>query len=123
MSKFNKAVFFAALAPVISSLTIEGYGTVKMKQLTSDEVIDVREKLKTNEEEGKKSFGLSLVVLSVVDDEGKTVLSDEDINLLKESRNDLVDELVGKALEINGFIKKADQKNLETTPTAASSIA
>lgn len=106
---FDKAALFAALKPKTSPIEIDGFGILTIKQLSVAEVESAREKIKGGEK--GESFGLTLLVMSVVNDDGVRVLSDDDIPAMKEAGNDAVDKLVAKALELNGFIKAAEQKN------------
>jgi hypothetical protein len=105
---FDKAALFAALKPKSAEHEVDGFGKVQLRQLSVKEVDAIRAEIKKEQkekEDGKDTFGLRLVVLSLVDAEGSRVLSMDDLPELEESSITLMDGLVGKALEVNGFRK------------------
>lgn len=107
--KFNKSALLAALKPKMSSVEIDGFGLVNIKQLAVTEVDSVRAKLKQDKDKDE-SFGLRLVILSVFDDEGAPAFNDDDLPEIKASSNEAVEKLVAKVLELNGF-RKAEAGN------------
>lgn len=106
---FDKSAFFAAIKPKAEQLTVDGFGAVNIAQLSVSVVDALRATLKAADQSDK--FGLRLVVLSVVDDDGSQVFSDDDLPSLEASSNQAIELLVEKALEVNGFRKAADAKN------------
>lgn len=127
MSTFDKDAFFTALAPktfpVVDDVSIptefkDLFVKLKMKQLTVEEVDLTRAALNISND--KESFGIQLVVACLVDENGDKVLSTDDLAKIKSSRNDLIEKLVGTALEINGLLKAKDEKNSVTTQSVDS---
>lgn len=105
---FDKAALFAALKPKTSKVTIDGFGELTLRQLSVAEVESVRAKLKDDKESNR--FGIGMVVMSVIDDDGVAVFSDADVPELIASGNAAIDILVSQTLTLNGFIK-AEAKN------------
>ncbi len=108
-NKFDKAALLAALQPKITTLDIDGFGQVSITQLSVAEVEGLRSALKQDDKTDQ--FGLSMVMLSVVDDDRQRVFTDDDLSALKSASNAVMDVLVGKTLEVNGFKKASDTKN------------
>lgn len=106
---FDKAGLLVALKPKTAPLNIDGFGNVGIMQLSVAEVEELRSALKKDDKTDQ--FGLSMVVLSVVDDDGNRVFTEDDVPELRSASNAVMDTLVGKTLEINGFRKAADEKN------------
>lgn len=107
--QFDKAALLLALKPKTTSLTIDGFGEIGITQLSVAEVDGLRSALKSDDKTDQ--FGLNMVMLSVVDSNGNRVFADEDMPALKAASNAVMDDLVGKTLEVNGFKKVADAKN------------
>lgn len=107
---FDKAALFAALKPKTKAVQIEGFGQLTAKQLSVGEVNVVREKLK-NGDKKEDAFGLHLVMMSMVDQDGQRVFEEEDLAQLQEASNAAVDALIAAALELNGFKKAAEAGN------------
>jgi hypothetical protein len=108
MSNFNKSNFLAAIKPKAQPFDVEGFGPVSISQLTVAEVENLRAGMKNDG--NTDQFGLRLVLMAVVDEDGAHVFDDTDLPALQSSANATLESLVGKALEVNGF-KKADEKN------------
>lgn len=108
-NKFDKAALLVALQPKTTSLTIDGFGDVGIMQLSVAEVEGLRFALKSDDKTDQ--FGLNMVMLSVVDSDGARVFTNADMQALKSASNAVMDVLVGKTLEVNGFKKVADTKN------------
>jgi hypothetical protein len=109
MANFNKAALLAAIQPKTVLVPIEGFGDVGVVQLTVLQVETLRETLK---KEGQSDqFGLRMVQISVVDPDGDRVFDDGDLASLQSSSNSVVDTLVLKTLEVNGFKKAEAAKN------------
>jgi hypothetical protein len=106
---FDKKALFAAIKPKTDSVTIEGFGEVSIKQLTVSEVEDLRATIKDGDKSNK--FAMSMVLASVVDEEGALVFDEADRAELESSSNAPIDRLVAKALEVNGFKKVPEAKN------------
>ena len=109
MTKFDKSGLFAALKPKVETVIIEGFGNLAIGQLTVDQVEALRADLKKTDK--VDDFGLRLVQLSVLDNEGNRVFDDADLAMLHTSSNSAMDSLVSEALRVNGFRKAADAKN------------
>ena len=109
MTTFNKSALLLALKPKTQQIAVEGFGELGMVQLTVDQVEALRAELKKADKVDQ--FGLRLVQMSVVDDEGNRVFDDADLASLQTSSNSAMDNLVSEALRVNGFRKAADAKN------------
>jgi hypothetical protein len=109
LQPFDKAALLAAMKPKTAQLSIDGFGDVGIMQLSVAEVEELRSVLKKDDKTDQ--FGLSMVILSVVDSDGNRVFTDDDLPALRSASNAVMDALVGKTLEINGFKKAADEKN------------
>jgi hypothetical protein len=107
--QIDKAALLLALKPKTVSFAIDGFGEIGIVQLSVAEVDSLRAVLKSDDKTDQ--FGLNMVMLSVVDSDGNRVFADEDMPALKAASNAVMDELVGKTLEVNGFKKVADAKN------------
>ena len=105
---FDKTAFLQAIKPKTSAVDVEGFGAVTIKQLSVAEVEAVRAKLKKDDD--ADTFGLRLVTLSVIDESGAAVFTDEDLPSIRAASNEAVEVLVTKVLELNGF-RKAEAKN------------
>jgi len=101
---------------------------VLLRELTVAQIEDARAENKAHEAEataaGSKPipFGVRLLAWSLVDGDGQRLLTSEDVTKLRESGNQHVEFLVGKVLELNGFVK-VPEKNSEATANVASSAA
>lgn len=100
---FDKSAFFAALKPKTSEAAVEGFGTVRVAQLSVSEVEEIR-KVATNDE-AKKEIGLRFVLAAVVDDDGSRVFSDDDLAQLRASNNGAIESLATAVLKLNGLLK------------------
>ena len=113
--KIDKAALLAALQPKAQPFEVEGLGTVGVKQLTVGEVEALRASIKTDEADqaAAKSydFGLGLLVSCVVDEDGAPMFDAGDLPALVASNQAMVDQMVEKALLVNGFKKAEAAKN------------
>jgi hypothetical protein len=107
--QFDKAALLLALKPKTILFAVDGFGEIGIMQLSVAEVEGLRSALKSDDKTDQ--FGLNMVILSVVDSDGNRVFMDADMPALKSASNAVMDVLVGKALEVNGFKKVADTKN------------
>jgi hypothetical protein len=107
---FDKSALFAAIKPKTKAVEIDGFGSITAKQLSVGEVNGIRSKLKQTGD-NDDAFGLNLVAMSFVDDEGALIFTESDIDALSASSNAEVERLVNVALELSGFRKPAEQKN------------
>lgn len=106
---FDKSAFFAATKPKVEQVNVDGFGAVNLAQLNVADVDALRKSLNASNESDK--FGLRMLLLSVVDDDGARVFGDDDLPSLEAASNSAIEALVGKTLEVNGFRKAADAKN------------
>jgi hypothetical protein len=106
---FDKNALLAALKPKTKPVQVEGFGPVQARQLSVAEVTAIRAKLKNDD--ANDAFGLNLVVMSFIDDDGAPIFTDGDMQELESSSNSAMEALVTVALELNGFKKAAEAKN------------
>lgn len=103
----------AALAPRKVPQTIEGFGTVYIREIPVAEADEVAALAKQKEEGSPASdFGLNLLLRAVVDEADQPLFDADSIALLRASSGVKVDELVGRVLEVNNYKKVENQKNL-----------
>lgn len=107
--KFNKSALLAALKPKTERVDVAGYGNIGIVQLTVSEADSLRANLK--KENKIDQFGLQMVLISVVDEDGNRVFDESDLPSLQGASNAAVDDLVAKTLEVNGFKKATETKN------------
>lgn len=104
------------------TVDIEPGQSVTLRELTVRQIEQAREEQKTAEADKQKPaapFGLRLLSWSLADAEGNRMLESADIEQLQQSGNQHIEHLVGKVLELNGFLK-VPEKNSEATKTVAS---
>lgn len=106
---FDKAAFLQAIKPKTTAVDVDGFGAVTLKQLTVAEVEAQRAKLK--EDKSDDAFGLHLLAASMVDESGAAVLSADDLPAIRDASNGVIEMLVLKVLELNGFRKAEAAKN------------
>lgn len=99
----DKTALLAALACVTVPTTVEGFGTVNVRQVSVAENDRIRANIKANPNAEHSSFGLQLLVASVVDDAGQPVFTADDIPALREAAGRKVDKLVEAVLDVNGY--------------------
>jgi hypothetical protein len=85
-------------------------GKVRLASVTADDIIRWGE---ANEGEAKRSMGLRLIVKSVVDKDGKHLMDESHIGMLRAKQHKATEELVKAILKLNGMDVKAeaDAKN------------
>ncbi len=101
-------LLLAALAPVTTTTEVEGFGTLRIKQLTVGENDAVRATVK--KDAAGSEFGLRLLMAAVVDDAGQPVFTLDDMPALLAASGTKIDALIKQVLEINGF-KGSEEKN------------
>jgi len=127
----NKEALLAVFKPKIIKVPLPGDGgSVLVRALTVAQVDAVRAEIKKEEaaktagvEEEKDSFGLRLMLLSVIDEDGKRLFSDADLPALKGSGNGPVEHLILEVMKLNGFHKAPAEKNSVMTQKADSVAA
>lgn len=99
----DKTALLAALACTTVSTTVPGFGTVNIRQVSVAENDRIRAGIKADPDAAHSSFGLQLLVASVVDDVGMPVFTADDIPALKQAAGRKVDKLVEAVLDANGY--------------------
>lgn len=105
-----KASLLAALAPSIIEEPVDGYGIVRIKQLSVAENDFIRAAVKAEKDAPQSEFGLRLLAASVVDEDGMTVMTPTDLPALRESSGSKIDSLIKRVLQINGYTTEAEKK-------------
>jgi hypothetical protein len=101
---FDKSAFFAALKPKTIDEPLDGFGIVRMSQLSVTEIDSIRSACSSDD--AKKELGLRIIISTVVDgDTGARVFSDDDIEQFRVSSNEAVEALATKALKFNNLLK------------------
>lgn len=112
---FSKTALLAALQATITTVEVDGFGALALRQITVAENDALRAASKADTPASE--FGLRLVVASVVDDAGAQVLTAEDVQALRAASGAKVDKLVEAVLRINGYTRpdpaSAEAKNTE----------
>jgi hypothetical protein len=127
MSNWNKESLLALFKPKTILHPLPDGGQIALQELTVKEIEDARA-ARTAEEKAAGAggevtpFGLRLLVLSLVNEDGTRVLSDSDLPALRKAGNGPIESMIGKVLELNGFVK-VPEKNSEATPSVASASA
>lgn len=122
-----KSKLFAALAPRTTDHPVDGFGTIKLRELTVAENDAIAAKVKAmGEAAGSSELGLQLLLASAVNDDGTPMLTEaEDLPELRKSAGQRVQTLVLKVLEINGH-KGGEQRvaaKNDSAPTATGASA
>lgn len=99
----DKTALLAALACATHPATVEGFGTVNVRQVSVAENDQIRARIKADAAAPHSSFGLQLLVASVVDDSGTPVFTADDIPALLQAAGRKVDKLVEAVLDVNGY--------------------
>lgn len=100
---FDKSAFFAALKPKVTTVEVEGFGAVRIAQLSVAEVETIRGV--ATDDAAKKEIGLRFVEYAVVDDDGARVFTDDDLDQLRASSNEAIEALATAVLKQNGLLK------------------
>ncbi len=117
IATFDKAALFAALKPKSKEVEIEGFGKLRIVGITARMAEETQQKAK----DAAVKFWVYLLIRCAVDGNNQPVFDEGDVDTLQDSGNAQIDALVNEALIVNGYKKAADEKNLQTTPTADSS--
>ena len=110
----------AALSIKTESVTIEGFGSVSIRQITAGEAEVLRNFKAGSEEDARKEFGYRLLARSVFDTEGQLIFSDDDIALLRQSSDAGLQQLIVAVLKLNGYLKDEPLGNSGSGQSAAS---
>lgn len=105
----NKADLLAALLPKNQTIPVDGIGDLTIRQLTVGESDTMR--AIADKDDKTSAFGLRLLGMSLIDDAGDRMFSDDEITDLKNSSGVEVDKLIEACLILNGYKKAADAKN------------
>lgn len=107
------------------TVDIEPGQSVILRELTVRQIEEARAEQKAAEADKQvpaAPFGVRLLSWSLADAQGNRLLESADIEQLQQSGNQHIENLVGKVLELNGFLK-VPEKNSEATKNVASSAA
>ena len=77
----------------------------RIKSITAGDMIEFVE---SNEGEAKRTAGLRLIVKSLVDGDGKRIMDDTHIALLRKKSQKVTNRLVDEILKLNGLDVKKD---------------
>lgn len=98
----DKIALLSALAANVTTVAVDGFGDVRMRQLTVAENDICRAAAKADQA-ASSEFGLRLVMYSVIDEAGGQVFSEQDLPALRDAGGAKIDALVSKVLEHNGL--------------------
>lgn len=120
-----KTKFLEALAPKIQTIDVEGYGSVRLRELTVAENDGIRDHVKAMPDSAHSEVGLRVLVASALDDDGQPLLGEDDLVALRQSSGPRVERLVFKALEVNGQLAAAqvDAAKNASAPIASGASA
>lgn len=99
----DKTALLAALACTSVTVRVDGFGDVIIRQVSVAENDRIRAGIKADPDAAHSSFGLQLLVASVIDDTGVPVFTADDIPTLKQAAGRKVDKLVEAVLDANGY--------------------
>lgn len=118
----DKSALLAALACASVTVLVDGFGNVTIRQVSVAENDRIRAGIKADPDAAHSSFGLQLLVASVVDDAGVPVFTADDIPALRQAAGRKVDKLVEAVLDANGYAveKVGNGQASGPTPSGAS---
>jgi len=99
----DKTALLAALACTTRTVPVPGFGDITIRQVTVAENDAIRAGIKADPSAPHSSFGLQLLIASVVNEEGARVFSADDLPVLQASAGRKIDLLVAAVLEANGY--------------------
>lgn len=111
----NRAQLLAAIAVTTVEKTVDGLGTIKIRQVSEaefDTFSDVAQ-------QGGEAFLARLAVASIVDDDGAHLFTPDDVPALKAGAFGPVQAILSAVAEANGI--GGAEKNSPATPVADSS--
>lgn len=103
----TRSALLSAIAPVISDVSIDGLGVVRIKQLSVAETDAARAHSSTGTT-SNSDFSLGLVACAVVDEDGKALFSLDDLTPLRTASGQQINKLVDAVLKVNGY-RTADE--------------
>lgn len=109
----------AALSVKIETISIDGFGSVSLRQITAGEAEILRNFKVGNEEDARKEFGYRLLARSVLDSDGQPIFNDDDIALLRQSSDAGLQKLTVAVLKLNGYMKDESLGNSDSGQSAA----
>lgn len=105
--KFNRESFFDALSQSITTVQLDGFGPVNLRQISVADADRIRTAAKDEAGEfDPTEFGLRLLAASIVSDDGDAVFTDADVKALSAASTAKIDGLIARVLELNGFTQK-----------------
>lgn len=120
----NREALLDMFKPKLVSEELAPGRVVMLRELDVEQVQLARDEQKKAEAEagegGAVPFGVRLLSWTLSDQEGQRLLKPEDVEKLRKSGNQHIERLIGKVLELNGFLK-VPEKNSEATKSVASS--
>lgn len=120
----DKTALLAALACATVTATVDGFGTVNIRQVSVAENDAIRARIKAQGDDAATSaFGLELLVASVVNDDGSPVFTTADLPALKQSAGRKIDKLVEAVLDANGYGKGQPGNAPASGPTPSDASA
>ena len=99
----DKTALLAALACATKTINVDGFGDVTIRQITVAENDGIRASVKADPDAPHSSFGLQLLVASLVNDDGSPVLTAQDLPALRQAAGRKIDRLVEAVLDANGY--------------------
>lgn len=120
MKKNIRDQLLNALAVKTEEVPVDGFGLVRLRQITAGEAETLRSLKAGHEEEARKEFAYRLLVRSVFDAQDQAIFSDDDIDLLRNSSDAGLQQLTVAVLKLNGYLKDEASGSLKNDPSAAS---
>lgn len=112
---FDKTLFLASLQPQITTTDLEGFGPVRLRQITVAEN-DIIRAAAGRADVVASEFGLRLLSMALIDDAGAAVFTPDDLQALRTASGTKIDSLIAQVLELNGY--RAPPASSSSTPQA-----
>ena len=111
----NRDEFLKPRPLATKTVAIEGFGEVNIRQLSKSELCEyekwLRPKGELNQDRQAKR-SLMMVCMSVVDDDGKQILTIDDVDAIGALPGAAIDELHYEVMVINGYMKRIEDDEL-----------
>ena len=98
----DKTNLLAALACQVVAVQVEGFGELRLRQLTVEQTDAARARASAKDA-APSDFGLYLLLVAATDTAGAPLFDDADIPALRAASGTKVNKLVERVLQVNGY--------------------
>lgn len=117
----DKTALLAALLATTTTLDVDGFGPVTLRQITVAENDALRAAIKPGDP--GSDFGLRLVVACIKDADGQPVFTPDDLSALRAASGTKVDKLVEAVLLANGYTKPKPATDASNPDAAKNTVS